>query len=35
MIVQKLTDPEFGDKMVLYTCIFGLGFVVGMLCFGG
>jgi len=27
--------PEQGDKLVGYTCIFALGFIVGMLAFGG
>ena len=27
--------PEQGDRAVMYTCIFGLGFIVGMLAFGG
>lgn len=34
-MLEKLLDPDFGDKLVLYVCIFGLGFVVGMLAFGG
>ena len=34
-MLNKLLNPEFGDKMVGYVCVFGLGFVVGMLCFGG
>lgn len=31
--VEKLTDPDFGDKLVLWTCLYGFGFVTGMLVF--
>ena len=27
--------PEQGDRAVMYTCLFGFGFIVGMLAFGG
>lgn len=33
--MNKLFDPDFGDKMVGWVCIFGFGFIVGMLAFGG
>ena len=31
--VEKITDPDFGDKMVGYVSIFGMGFVTAMLIF--
>jgi len=32
-LIEKLTDPEFGDRLVLYVCLYGFGFVTGMLIF--
>jgi hypothetical protein len=34
-MINKMLDKEFADRAVMYTCLFGLGFVVGMLIFGG
>jgi len=41
MFLQRLIDaipsidPETGDRWVTYTCIFGFGFILGMLVYGG
>jgi len=32
-LIEKMTDPEFGDKLVFYVCLYGFGFVTGMLVF--
>ena len=32
-LVSKLTDTEFGDKLDFYVCLYGFGFVTGMLVF--
>jgi len=28
-------DPELGDRAVTYFCVFGFGFILGMLVYGG
>jgi hypothetical protein len=35
ILIEMLKDPNFGDKLVGYVCIFGFGFIVGMISFGG
>jgi hypothetical protein len=35
MTKEELEFAERGDRMVLYTCLIGLSFVMGMLIFGG
>lgn len=30
-LLKKLEDPDFGDKCVMWACVFGFGFVIGLL----
>jgi hypothetical protein len=31
--VEKITDPDFGDKLIVWFSLYGFGFVTGMLVF--
>jgi hypothetical protein len=33
-MLEKLNDPEFGDMLVMYVCVFAAGFLLGMTVFG-
>ena len=31
--IDKITTPEFGDKLVGWTCLYAFGFITAMLIF--